>query len=135
MINPFDLYRKALNAKEKGICYKLQMRKILITLALLALSIQTSYATIAGYCQEEQGSAMHIAHHEHEEAAATVSASDSVAADSDCGVCHLAHTPALNSSFSVSITATNFHYESSQVEFLVDFSPTPPEKPNWISLA
>ncbi|MEY3540794.1 MAG: hypothetical protein RL184_867, partial [Pseudomonadota bacterium] len=33
------------------------------------------------------------------------------------------------------ITATNFHYESSQVEFLVDFSPTPPEKPNWISLA
>jgi type II secretory pathway component PulL len=53
VINPFDLYRKALNAKERGICYKWQMRKILITLALLALSIQTSYATIAGYCQEE----------------------------------------------------------------------------------
>ncbi len=111
------------------------MRKILITLALLALSIQTSYATIAGYCQEEQASAMHVAHHEHEEAAATVSASDSVSGDSDCGICHLAHSPALNSSFSVSITATTFHYESAQVEFLVDFSPAPPEKPNWISLA
>jgi len=111
------------------------MRKILITLALLALSIQTSYATIAGYCQEEQGSAMHVAHHEHEAVAAAVSASDSVAADSDCGVCHLAHSPALKSSFSVSIAATAFHYESAQVEFLIDFSPAPPEKPNWISLA
>ncbi len=111
------------------------MRKILITLALLALSIQTSYATIAGYCQEEQASAMHVAHHEHEEAAATVSASDSVSGDSDCGICHLAHSPALNSSFSVSITATTFHYESAQVEFLVDFSPAPPEKPNWMALA
>ena len=111
------------------------MRKFLIILALLALSIQTSYATIAGYCQDEQGSAMHVAHHEHEAVATTASASDSVAADSDCGVCHLAHSPALNSSFSVSITATTFHYESAQVEFLVDFSPAPPEKPNWISLA
>ena len=111
------------------------MKKILIALALLALSIQTSYATIAGYCQEEQGSAMHVAHHEHEAVAAAVSASDSVAADSDCGVCHLAHSPALKSSFSVSIAATAFHYESAQVEFLVDFSPAPPEKPNWISLA
>jgi hypothetical protein len=37
--------------------------------------------------------------------------------------------------FSVSIAATTFHYESAQVEFLVDFSPAPPEKPNWISLA
>jgi hypothetical protein len=52
------------------------MKKILIALALLALSIQTSYATIAGYCQEEQGSAMHVAHHEHKEAAATFSAND-----------------------------------------------------------
>jgi hypothetical protein len=111
------------------------MKKILIALALLALSIQTSYATIAGYCQEEQGSAMHVAHHEHKEAAATFSANDFVAADSDCGVCHLAHSPALKSSFSVSIAATTFHYESAQVEFLVDFSPAPPEKPNWISLA
>ena len=83
MINPFDLYRKALNAKERGICYKWQMRKILITLALLALSIQTSYATIAGYCQDEQGSAMHVAHHEHGAVATTVSASEFVAADSD----------------------------------------------------
>ena len=111
------------------------MKKILIALALLALSIQTSYATIAGYCQEEQGSAVHVAHHEHEAVAAAVSASDSVAADSDCGVCHLAHSPALKSSFSVSIAATAFHYESAQVEFLIDFSPAPPEKPNWISLA
>ncbi len=111
------------------------MRKILITLALLALSIQTSYATIAGYCQDEQGSAMHVAHHEHEAVATTVSASEFVAADSDCGVCHLAHSPALKSSYSVSITSTTFHYLSAQVKFLVDFSPTPPEKPNWMALA
>jgi hypothetical protein len=30
------------------------MRKILIILALLALSIQTSYATVSAYCQEER---------------------------------------------------------------------------------
>jgi len=111
------------------------MRKLLITLALLALSIQISYATVAAYCQEERASASHVAHHEHEEVASNASTSDSASYDSDCGVCHLAHSPALNSTFSISITSPIFHYEDTRVDFLVDVSPAPPEKPNWFALA
>ncbi|MBU3611285.1 cobalt-zinc-cadmium resistance protein [Polynucleobacter sp. MG-27-Goln-C1] len=110
------------------------MRKILIILALLALSIQTSYAMVAAYCQEERIAASHAAHHEHEEVASSTSSSDSVSYDSDCGVCHLAHSPALNSTFSISIASTALHYEDARVDFLVDISPAPPEKPNWLSL-
>ena len=109
------------------------MRKILIILALLALSIQTSYAT--AYCQEERIATSHAAHHEHEEVASNASTSDSASYDSDCGVCHLAHSPALNSTFSISITSPIFHYEDTRVDFLVDVSPAPPEKPNWFALA
>jgi len=111
------------------------MRKFLIILALLVLSIQTSYATVAAYCQEERTVASHAAHHEHEEVAINASSSDSASYDSDCGVCHLAHAPALNSTFSISITSTIFHYEDTLVDFLVDVSPAPPEKPNWLALA
>lgn len=111
------------------------MRKILIILALLALSIQTSYATVATYCQEERTAASHAAHHEHEEVASNTATSNPVSYDSDCGVCHLAHSPALNSTFSISATSTIFHYEDARVEFLVDISPAPPEKPNWLALA
>jgi len=111
------------------------MRKILIILALLALSIQTSYATVAAYCQEERIAASHAAHHEHEKVASSASSSDSASYDSDCGVCHLAHSPALNSTFSISITSTIFHYEDTHVDFLIDVSSAPPEKPNWLALA
>ena len=111
------------------------MRKLLITLALLVLSIQISYATVAAYCQEEQAAASHVSHHEHEKPVSIASASDSASYDSDCGVCHLAHSPALNSTFSISITSPIFHYEDTRVDFLVDVSPAPPEKPNWLALA
>ena len=111
------------------------MRKFLIILALLALSIQTSYATVATYCQEERTAASHAAHHEHEKPVSIASASDSASYDSDCGVCHLAHSPALHSTFTISIATTIFHYEDARVEFLVDISPAPPEKPNWFDLA
>ena len=111
------------------------MRKILIILALLALSIQTSYATVAAYCHEERIATSHAAHHEHEEVAISASSSDSASYDFDCGVCHLAHSPALNSTFSISITSTIFHYDDIRVDFLVDVSPAPPEKPNWLALA
>ncbi len=111
------------------------MRKILIILALLALSIQTSYATVSAYCQEERAAASHVSHHEHEEPANIASASDSTSYDSDCGVCHLAHSPALHSTFTISIATTIFHYEDARVEFLVNISPPPPEKPNWLALA
>jgi hypothetical protein len=111
------------------------MRKILIILALLALSIQTSYATVAAYCQEEQATASHVSHHEHEKPASIASASDSTGYDSDCGVCHLAHSPALHSTFTIPIATTIFHYEDARLEFLVDISPHRPEKPNWLALA
>lgn len=111
------------------------MRKILIILALLALSIQTSYAMVAAYCQEERIAASHAAHHEHEEVASSTSSSDSASYDSDCGVCHLAHSPALHSTFTISIATTIFHYEDARVEFLVNISPPRPEKPNWFDLA
>ena len=94
------------------------MRKILIILALLALSIQTSYATVSAYCQEEHAAASHVSHHEHEKPASIASASDSASYDSDCGVCHLAHSPALHSIFTISIATTIFHYEDARVEFL-----------------
>ena len=116
-------------------CYKTFMRKILIILALLALSIQTSYATVAAYCQEEQAATSHVSHHEHEKPASIASASDSTGYDSDCGVCHLAHSPALHSTFIISIATNIFHYEDTRVEFLVNISPPPPEKPNWYGLA
>lgn len=111
------------------------MRKILIILALLALSIQTSYATVSAYCQEEQAAASHVSHHEHEKPASIASASDYASYDSDCGVCHLAHSPALHSTFSISVTSTVFHYEDARLEFLVNISPPRPEKPNWLALA
>lgn len=118
-----------MNAKDGEICFNSKVRRLLITLALLVLSIQISYATVAAYCQEERASASHVAHHEHEEVASNASTSDSASYDSDCGVCHLAHSPALNSTFSISITSPIFHYEDTRVDFLVDVSPAPPKNP------
>jgi len=110
------------------------MRKFLMILTLLILSVQTSFASVSSYCQEELVPSAHFAHHEHENLVVNASANDSSSFDSDCSVCHLAHSPALHSTFSISIASTISHFEDSQVEFLVDISPVPPEKPNWLAL-
>ena len=111
------------------------MRKILISLVLLALSIQTSYATVVAYCQEAQVTTSYAAHHEHDKQESDVLSKNSVTNDSECGVCHLAHSPALHSTSSISIATISSHFENTPVEFLVNTSLPPPEKPNWFALA
>ena len=111
--------------------FSLKNRMIVILLSAISMV----YATVSAYCQEEQAAASHVSHHEHEKPVSIASASDSASYDSDCGVCHLAHTPALHSTFTIPIATTIFHYEDARVEFLVNISPPPPEKPNWFALA
>lgn len=105
-------------------------------LVLLALSIQTSFAVVSSYCQEEQV-ASRFAHHEHgDDAIKEVSSVNSNSGDTDCGVCHLAHSPYFSRSFSFTlIQAVSTHFFESEPYLLKGITPHPPEKPNWLALA
>jgi hypothetical protein len=117
------------------------MRRWLTLFLLLLLPFQFSWAAVAGYCQHETSmTTQHVGHHEHKHQVdanndGVPDASQTGSADSDCGTCH--------ASCSVALFRVAGLLLSSSVSFAIPWPPgflnslpnTPPERPNWFSLA
>ncbi len=125
------------------------MRALLISLLLLVIPLQVSWAAVGGYCKHESGAAtQHLGHHEHQHESNVTS--DYVAkgaieeptqlnssgfADSDCAICHASAVAVLTASTNRPCSEPL----SASVSGLPDQASTaisyPPERPNWLTLA
>ena len=123
-----------LRTKELKICCNTNMRNIAITLVVLALSIQTSFAAITSYCHHEPVAASHLAHYDHDSKSKETS-NLSKSSDSDCSVCHLAHLFLIPLTANYVINVPEFIYPEYRSSYLRAISLDPPEKPNWLTLA
>lgn len=116
------------------------MRRWLAIILLAFLPIQLSWAAVASYCEHETTTeTSHLGHHEHKHNADLAEGADDQKApgsvDLDCGHClgsgaamplpAAALLPLLNTSRPVSLIDL---FERAQ-------APTPPERPQWLSLA
>ena len=123
-----------LRTKKLEICSNSNMRNIAISLVVLALSIQTSFAAITSYCHQEPVTASHLAHYDHNSKSKETS-SLSKSTDSDCSVCHLAHSFLIPLTANYVINVPEFIYPEYRSSYLRAISLDPPEKPNWLTLA
>ncbi len=123
-----------LRTKKLGMCCNSNMRNIAISLVVLALSIQTSFAAITSYCHQEPVTASHLAHYDHDSKSKETS-NLSKSTDSDCSVCHLAHSFLIPSTANYVINLPEFIYSEYRSSYLRGISLDPPEKPNWLTLA
>ena len=118
-----------------NLCFNQKMKRFLIGLFLVFVSIQTSFATISSYCEKEVISASHIAHHEHNDSSKSAVNDSSNSNDSDCTICHLAHSPALGYFLMPILSLTGAQFDGTPAELFITISHKPPEKPNWFDLA
>ncbi len=123
-----------LRTKKLGMCFNSNMRNIAISLVVLALSIQTSFAAITSYCHQEPVTASHLAHYDHDSKSKETS-NLSKSTDSDCSVCHLAHSFLIPLTANYVINLPEFIYPEYRSSYLRAISLDPPEKPNWLTLA
>ena len=123
-----------LRTKKLEICSDSNMRNIAISLVVLALSIQTSFAAITSYGHQEPVTACHLAHYDHDSKSKETS-NLSGSTDSDCSVCHLAHSLLIPLTANYVINVPEFIYPEYRSSYLIAISPDPPEKPNWLTLA
>ncbi len=123
-----------LRTKKLGMCFNSNMRNIAISLIVLALSIQTSFAAITSYCHQEPVTASHLAHYDHDSKSKETS-NLSKSTDSDCSVCHLAHSFLIPLTANYVINLPEFIYPEYRSSYLRAISLDPPEKPNWLTLA
>ncbi len=123
-----------LRTKKLGMCFNSNMRNIAISLIVLALSIQTSFAAITSYCHQEPVTASHLAHYDHDSKSKETS-NLSKSTDSDCSVCHLAHSFLIPLTANYVINLPEFIYSEYRSSYLRGISLDPPEKPNWLTLA
>ncbi len=123
-----------LRTKKLGMCFNSNMRNIAISLIVLALSIQTSFAAITSYCHQEPVTASHLAHYDHDSKSKETS-NLSKSTDSDCSVCHLAHSFLIPLTANYVINLPEFIYPEYRSSYLRAISLDPPEKPNWFTLA
>ncbi len=109
------------------------MRKLVATLLLSLITLQTSWAAVAGYCQHEQGvKAGHFGHHEHQHEAHKAAQPGATVADADCSLCQAGFLTALmiESGLSLVMLSVTGSAEPGRVRP----PPAPldlPERPNW----
>ena len=123
-----------LRTKKLEICFNYVMRNIAMSLFVLALSIQTSFAAITSYCHQEPVTGTQLAHYDHDSKSKETS-NLSKSTDSDCNVCHLAHSFLIPHTADYVINVPEFIYPEYRSSYLRAISLDPPEKPNWLTLA
>ena len=111
------------------------MKKVFVIIFMLFIGLQTSFAAVASYCQHEQSSTSHPGHHDHEHKSDSEITGSNSANDSDCGTCHLAHSPFFAESGVSYIHPFSADYVVAINLYFSDLSIPPPYKPNWIHLA
>lgn len=119
----------------KEVCKNVVVKRIIILATVFFIGLQTSFAAVASYCQHEQSSTSHPGHHEHEHKSDLEITGSNSANDSDCGTCHLAHSPFFAESDVSYIHPNTADYVVAINLYFSDLSIPPPYKPNWINLA
>jgi hypothetical protein len=114
------------------------MRRWLTLLLLFVLPAQFSWAAAAAYCQHEPATAAvsHIGHHSHVHKAGKTDKTEKsgvakLAADNDCGYCHLSFAkplPPLALQFGADARVTR---DAAATPAFRSRGPDHPERPNW----
>ncbi|NCW79033.1 MAG: hypothetical protein EBV64_13965 [Oxalobacteraceae bacterium] len=109
------------------------MRKLVAILLLSLISLQTSWAAAAGYCQHEQGvSATHFGHHEHKHESPKAAQSGISFADADCSLCQAGFLTALTIQFGGALAVLAFIEPADAIDLRLAAPPLDlPERPNW----
>jgi hypothetical protein len=120
------------------------MHRCFAILLLCLLPLQFSWAAVGAYCGHETGKhAQHLGHHEHQHAGQTATDKESALSDQkapagfdfDCGHCHstCASMPALAGDMTP-LTLPSRPVTPAE-GILRTLSQSPPERPQWLSLA
>lgn len=128
------------------------VKKLLVLLIVGLLATQSVWAAVAGACLHLSAGAggassavqtEHLGHHDHqhEHASPNTPSNTSAAGDtdassfhSDCGACHLSHTPASAVAVHVSVPlAPATTQPSSAVSALASHISPPLDRPNWLA--
>jgi hypothetical protein len=109
------------------------MRKLVAILLLSLISLQTSWAAAAGYCQHEHGvSATHFGHHEHKHESPKAVQSGVTFADADCSVCQAGFLAALMIQSGAAVAVLAFIEPADAIDLRLAAPPLDlPERPNW----
>lgn len=134
-LKSINLSRIMLYAKIPKICNNQFMRNLFISIVLVLVGLQTSFAAVASYCDHEQVSSSHPGHHQHEHQKAPEKSDSGKSLDADCGVCHLAHTPFFANSSGTAFNQQDFTFALVGNQLLSSPILPQPEKPNWTHLA
>ncbi|WP_088812446.1 DUF2946 family protein [Polynucleobacter victoriensis] len=111
------------------------MRNLFISIILVLVGLQTSFAAVASYCEHEQVSSTHPGHHQHEHQKAPEKSDSGKSTDADCGVCHLAHNPFFPNSSDFVVVQQDFTFALVGKQSLSSPILPQPDKPNWTHLA
>jgi len=112
------------------------MRRFVITLMLLVVPLQATWAVAAAYCQHENGApAQHFGHHDHQhhtQADDKTSSNPLLAVDADCSSCHLSGISLLPM-FAYLAPTMLVETESppSSSTFIAVLASERPERPKW----
>ena len=112
------------------------MKRIVVLLALFILPLQYSWAALSVYCgHETSGSAQHFGHHyhpQHQSLDDKDGAGDAAGfTHADCGLCHLAHSYAVQPTSPAPSISGNLGSIVAQQHTTRSFIPDGPERPNW----
>ena len=117
------------------------MRRIILTLMILFLPVQGTWAAVTVYCNHETGNgeSRHFGHHFHRhQASANGSSTDSSQTggiDNDCGFCHLnfklVHAMSFDGPSNCELSLVNAPCSTRYSSYI----PEEPDRPKWQVLA
>ena len=116
------------------------MKQLVLTLLMLMLPLQFSWAGVSVYCQHETGAAaQHVGHHDHQHHQSPDTGDDDGGAPgkahADCGYCHLAHSCAAVPAVSTPAFICDGMAIDPQPVTPRSYFPDGPERPNWMRSA
>ena len=109
------------------------MRKLVAIFLLSLLTLQTSWAAVAGYCQHEQGvRARHFGHHDHQHESHKAVQPGATVADADCSLCQAGFMTALMIDPALSLAILSVSGPAEPAPLRPPSAPLDlPERPNW----
>lgn len=109
------------------------MRKLVAILLLSLITLQTSWAAVAGYCQHEQEvKASHFGHHEHQHESPKAAQQGATLADADCSLCQAGFLTAVMIEPVMTLAMLAATGPAEPVPLRPPSAPLDlPERPNW----
>ncbi len=111
------------------------MKKILVSLLLVLIGLQTSYSAMASYCSFESESSVHVGHHQHGQTQESQKSDSMKISDIECDLCHISHSSFLTKSAGMGEIKQQIVLYVETSQSLTNPILPLPDKPNWIDLA